>query len=99
MAPQFSIDQCGEEAALVCPSCGHAFLLHERIEIFDRAEDESHGIHLTVFHRRATFDTSLEGNPSSRRHGLKIRFSCETCVAQPVLSISQHKGVTYMKFA
>lgn len=99
MAPQFSIDQYGEEASLLCPSCGHDNLHHERIEIFDRTEDEPSGIHLTVFHGKATFDTSLEGNPCIRRHGLKIRFSCETCVARPVLSISQDTGTTYVEFA
>lgn len=98
MVPRFSIDGFVDGTALLCPSCGHFNLHHERIEIFERSEDEPRGIHLTVFHGKATFDTSLEGNPSSRRHGLKIRFWCETCVARPVLSFSQDRGTTYVEF-
>jgi hypothetical protein len=33
-------------------------------------------------------------DPSDRRDGLTITFSCETCEDLPVLSIVQHKGLT-----
>ena len=46
----------------------------------------------------ATVDTSVTGNPSRRRHGLKIYFWCEGCSSKSELSVSQHKGVTSVNF-
>jgi hypothetical protein len=37
-------------------------------------------------------------NPSPRRNGLTIRFSCEQCDARPVLAIWQHKGATMLEW-
>lgn len=95
MLPKFNMDE-GKE--LVCPSCGFHCLHHDKVEVFECTEDASHGVHVTVCDNKATMDTSLEGNPSPRRHGLSIHFWCEGCDAKPVLSIHQHKGSTYMSF-
>ena len=83
---------------LHCPSCGFTNLHHEKVDIFERDEDATHCVHVSVEGGKATIDTLLEGNPSSRRHGLTIRFRCEGCKAKPVLKIKQHKGITYFDF-
>lgn len=98
MIPELGDYNEGYGAELICPSCGSNFLHHEKVEIFERGEDETHGVHVSVADGKATCDTSLEGNPSARRHGLKIFFWCEGCDAKPVLSLSQHKGNTYVDF-
>lgn len=83
-------------AELLCPSCGCINLHHEAVEIFECGEDAEYGVHVTVTEGKATMDTTLSGNPSDRRHGLKISFWCEQCHEKPVLIIKQHKGSTYM---
>ncbi len=98
MTPEFSEYQEGSGAELHCPSCGCNYLHHDRVEIFECGEDAAHEVHVAVADGKATIDTSLNGNPSPRRHGLKINFWCENCDAEPVLSISQHKGNTYVEF-
>jgi hypothetical protein len=85
----------GYEAELQCPKCDGSNLHHERVEVFECGEDAKTGVHVVVANGKATVDTSLDGNPSARRHGLRIHFSCETCDAQPVMSVAQHKGSTY----
>ena len=99
MEPQLNPPQNGYDAELLCPSCGGNFLHHEVVEIFERSEDEEKGIHLKVAEGQATIDNSLKGNPSARRHGLAIRFRCETCPSEPVFTLSQHKGSTHVDFS
>ena len=99
MVPTFDDFQEGFGAELLCPSCGNNYLRHGKVEVFECGEDAKHGVHVTVADGKATMDTSLEGNPSARRHGMTIAFSCEGCKATPVLSIKQHKGNTYIDFA
>lgn len=98
MQPKFDAyqERCGAE--LLCPSCGFNYLHHEQVEIFEREEDQEHCIHVSVAEGKATIDTSPAGNPSSRRHGLRIHFSCEGCSARPILTIAQHKGNTLVDF-
>lgn len=98
MLPKFGQDHGNYGVELICPSCGFNCLHHEMVEVFERREDVLSGVHATVADAKATFDTSLEGNPSARRHGLKIYFWCEGCKTKPVLSISQHKGSTLVNF-
>lgn len=98
MIPKFGDFYEGDGAELLCPSCGFNYLHHDKVEVFECEEDATHGVHVTVAQAKATFDISLEGNPSARRHGLKVYFWCEGCKAKPVLSISQHKGNTYVDF-
>lgn len=98
MIPKFGEYQGAYGAELQCPSCDDNYLHHDLVEVFECKEDATHGVHVAVANNKATIDTSLEGNPSARRHGLKINFWCEGCGAKPVLSISQHKGITYVDF-
>lgn len=98
MQPKFNPPQGGYDAELLCPSCGGSFLHHERVEVFERGEDDEHGIHVLVKDGKAAIDTGLIGNLSARRHGLSIHFSCEGCSSQSVLTLAQHKGNTHVDF-
>lgn len=98
MQPQFNPLHNGDNSELLCPSCGGNYLHHELVEVFERAEDEDKGIRISVEDGRAKIDTSLTGNPSARRHGVSIHFSCEGCSAKPILTLAQHKGNTLVDF-
>jgi len=98
MQPKFDAYEQGFGAELLCPNCGFNYLHHDQVEIFERNEDALSGLHVVVDDGRLSTDTSLSGNPSSRRHGLNIRFWCEGCKAISILSIAQHKGNTLVDF-
>jgi predicted GIY-YIG superfamily endonuclease len=85
-----------------CPACGYFFTHQEYYEIFQRNED-SDGIRTIVQLNQTTVDTNMKGNPSSRRDGMRMFFTCEACHFHgdksedpPMfeLLIYQHKGVT-----
>jgi hypothetical protein len=85
-----------------CPACGYYFTHQEYYEIFQRNED-SGGIRTIVQLNQTTVDTNMKGNPSSRRDGMRMFFTCESCHGAeeegqypPMfeLLIYQHKGVT-----
>lgn len=69
MVPIFGEYQEGFGSELKCPAFGSSNLHHERVEVFECGEDASNGVHIAVEGGKATFDTSLTGNPSARRHG------------------------------
>lgn len=96
MIPQFEEDN--GEGTLLCPSCGGNYLHQRRVEVFERGEDSNIGLHVTVANMKMEVDNELHDNPSARRHGLKIIFSCETCKAEPVMTVAQHKGQTFVDF-
>ncbi|MBI4248079.1 MAG: hypothetical protein HY611_01140 [Elusimicrobia bacterium] len=98
MLPVFDNYQENVGGELECPACKHNNLHHERVEVFERSEDQKQGVHCSVSKSGAIFDTNLAGNPSERRHGLIIYFICESCSAKPILTIAQHKGTTYVNF-
>jgi len=83
---------------LLCPSCGCNYLRHDKIEVFEREPDAETGLHVTVGSGKASIDSDLNDNPSSRRHGVNMHFWCENCDAKPVLSVAQHKGNTWIDF-
>ncbi|MBR9911512.1 MAG: hypothetical protein GYB33_14285 [Gammaproteobacteria bacterium] len=88
----------GYGGELKCPSCGGIYLHHDKVEVFERSEDAETGVHAVVENNVVKTDNNLDGNPSRRRHGLKIHFWCEGCKAKPVISLSQHKGNTWVEF-
>jgi hypothetical protein len=98
MKPTFGEFQENDGVVLQCPSCGGNFLHHERVEVFEREEDQDSGMHVLVADKKASFDTSLDGNPSKRRNGITIQFWCEQCSAKPTHTIAQHKGNTLFGF-
>jgi hypothetical protein len=85
----------GAGAELVCPVCQGSYLHHGAVEVFDRNEDATKGLHVLIENETVTADGNLDGNPSSRRHGLRIAIECE-CGEHFSLKIAQHKGQTYM---
>lgn len=95
MVPKFT-EEFGGYILLKCPSCQGNNVCHTAIEIFDREEDKD-GLHVVVDKAGVRTDTNMKGNPSTRRHGLRIVFSCETCPALTALTIAQHKGETEVR--
>lgn len=86
---------------LVCPNCGGQNLHQEVVAVFEREEDAARTVVTAV--TRDSAETGLEDsetceNPSSRRHGVAIRFSCETCPDLPELTLAQHKGWTIVEW-
>ena len=95
-----------EEGCLSCPRCGSGYLHHEAVTIFNRDEDAQEMVTVVTPTRLSqTQEPSAgSGNPSSRRSGLTVRFTCEECcwelpnVPLMELTIAQHKGATYMEW-
>lgn len=81
---------------LECPHCGGNNLHQEHADVYFRAEDAPTGVHLSGSDRGYTVGTRLDGNPSSRRDGMKITFNCEQRCPKSVLGIVQHKGTTFI---
>lgn len=98
MQPKFNAPQGGYDSELLCPKCGGNYLRHDKVEVFERGEDQATAVHVTVEDGKAVLDQSLVGNPSARRHGLLVHFWCEGCSARTALSLYQHKGNTFMDF-
>ena len=96
MKPTFDQYYEGFGAELECPACHGNHLHHVKVEVFERSEDQPDGIHVVVGYQDVRVDKVLTGNPSSRRHGLKIYLECEQCEAKPVMVLAQHKGQTYI---
>jgi|WetSurMetagenome_2_1015567.scaffolds.fasta_scaffold700606_2 hypothetical protein len=86
------------DGELICPSCGGDNLHQVRVEVFEREEDKQTGVHADVVRDSVHIDTEMAGNPSKRRQGTKISFTCEGCDEAMILSIEQHKGTTYLHF-
>lgn len=79
--------------------CGNANLHQEQVKVYWReGEDSNLGRCVSSTKQKTEQFEHQSGNPSPRRDGLLIRFSCEHCFAEPELAIYQHKGATYMKW-
>lgn len=88
-----------DDDVLLCPVCKEFYLHHNDTTVYSRSEDEKECLKTTVGHKRTeTCIVNNTGNPSSRRDGICIHFWCETCDSKPVLEISQHKGLTFVKW-
>lgn len=86
---------------LTCPACGSYYLHQECMTVFDRHEDgkETRIVNIgkgTIVSGLVPSDETE--NPSRRRHGISIQFSCEQCPANLELTIAQHKGLEIMKW-
>ena len=90
--PKFTDDN----NAVLCPRCGFFYLHQEAVEVWNREEDKDvEGIRITEGGQvaKATGD-----NPSDRRSGVSIAFSCEGCPGDVELVIYQHKGQTFIEW-
>lgn len=91
-APEIAA-QNGEATA--CPNCGSSYLHHGKITVHHRESEDGPTISTSV--DGAAIDDKASGdNPSIRREGLVIDFTCEECSALPQLCIAQHKGSTHI---
>lgn len=82
---------------LSCPTCGGDYLHHGKVEVFNRAqEDSSEGKHVIVDGMQVESGETISGSPSRSRDGLRIEFSCEDCPDSLALEIYQHKGNTLL---
>jgi hypothetical protein len=85
---------------LLCPNCGRDYLHHDIVTVHDRQREDDETIDVTTIDGRtviqAAVHETIARSPSSRRHGLAIRFWCEGCDHVPELTVAQHKGQTYL---
>ena len=87
------------DPVLLCPICGETNLHHRKVEVFGRQQEDSQsGVHVVLDGATAKIDSSMSGNPSGRRDGVAIMFWCEHCDNETLLTLSQHKGSTYVNF-
>jgi hypothetical protein len=99
-----------DDSVLKCPSCGFQYMHQERVEVFDRDEDDDM-VRKTVVDEsgvtRSVVPNDGSGNPSDRRQGLRIFLACEQCNhggagpwvgPRKILNIVQHKGETLISW-
>lgn len=99
---EIALGDYGSTKLLHCPRCGGDCLHQDAVTIFNRDEDQEQLARIEVVGASAhvaIVPSNGSGNPSSRRQGLTIRFSCEGCGGdQPgdviELTVAQHKGST-----
>jgi len=92
---------CMQSDILNCPNCNGDTLHQESVTAYFRREDSDVGVVAEVGRDTASIDTKgdcVRGNPSARRDGMVISFSCECCDVIPRLAIIQHKGTTYFEW-
>ncbi len=87
--PEFDTQDFGAPV-LKCGNCGGSYIRHLRVDVYERHDDATSGLHVIVSNGRASFDHDLTGNPSERREGMTITFACEMCPEKSILSIAQH---------
>jgi hypothetical protein len=89
----------GDEV-LLCPFCGSNYTHQQAVDVWVRdKEDSGAGVHCKVNQGKAVFSNEIgHGNPSGRRDGLSIEFSCENCYGTPILLVYQHKSQTFIEW-
>lgn len=101
---KIGLEYDGDDSTLTCPRCGGSYLHHRSGVFYERGEDDESTVKITV----GDFESNMvvvpsksSGNPSRRRDGFVMRFSCESCSkSEPdlELSIAQHKGQTLISW-
>ncbi|MBN8968584.1 MAG: hypothetical protein J0G95_09000 [Rhizobiales bacterium] len=101
----FKFQDYGSTLGLSCPRCGSDYLHHTGAEFFERDEDGPSEIKITVEGgtvRTSVIPSTNSGNPSTRRHGMKVIFFCENCKGENgdaiEMNIAQHKGMTELSW-
>jgi len=91
-----------QDGMLLCPVCGpggYGYIHQGVVKNYARGEDDERVVVTTIdgVQSQVGIEASTNANPSSRRQGLTIQFSCETCGATDLeLAIAQHKGQTFV---
>lgn len=88
------------EQVLCCPKCGGEFLRHFRTVVCEPSrEDSDEGTEAVINSVGLTCAHRITKNPSPRRNGIRIFFSCENCGATPQLLLAQDKGNSLLWWA
>jgi predicted GIY-YIG superfamily endonuclease len=90
---------------LLCPNCGYYFTHTSNVEVYDRRTEDGYCWRHVVSGTKVKSSVDGRDNPSPRREGIRIYFSCESCHADDgsnypppfELLIYQHKGQTFFK--
>lgn len=89
------------EVSLNCEHCGNEWLHQEQVEIYRGPEDWHHTRVICDKHDNVTKEDhkprNNSRNPSPRRDGVRIVFSCEQCGGFTNLLVFQHKGKEYLQ--
>ena len=88
------------DETLRCPRCGEDYLHQGRVEVFHRVTEGEPSRGVTVDRGVPIADLSA-ANPSERRDGLLIFFSCGYCDLEArdlPLAVYQHKGRTIVEW-
>ncbi len=82
--------------AICCPTCDNDYTHPVCVESITRyGEDNEKGTRVMVWGHKVNFSQDANtGNPSKRRSGIKIRFSCENGCDDFVVTFAQNKGRT-----
>jgi len=99
---QIMTQDMGSAFALRCPRCGWDFIHQLGAIVFHRGEDAPSVVQTNVLGDNvsmAVVPSDKAQNPSDRRQGLAIQFSCEHCGGGDAdnvleLTLAQHKGYT-----
>lgn len=83
--------------ALLCPSCDSEYTHQQSVEVYFRDEEDAKKGSCVQVGSRSVRRIPMTNNPSDRRDGLRIHFSCEQCPALFVLDVLQHKGYTFVE--
>lgn len=102
---KFKFEDYGSALVVRCPRCDSEYLHHTGAVFFDRVEDGPSAVKIDVrgpATKTAVIPSEGSGNPSSRRHGMKVLFECENCLGEGdstiELNIAQHKGSTQLSW-
>ena len=87
-----------ERTPLQCPSCGDSFLHHGEVHVYARPQEDGPGHRVVIWENGDVEKMPAAGGFAGRRNDLRIRFTCETCVAVSWLFIVQHKGHTMLRW-
>jgi len=91
-----------EDDFMKCPSCNEIYLHQDKVEVWQRFEEDGPGRHTTISHGGDELLDVIDPRPPHRRDTIRIHFYCEHCHAGEdawdgtphVLEIYQHKGHT-----
>lgn len=100
-----------DDGVLMCPNCGEGYMHHLVVDVFMRPVEDGDSERTTLMHDVGVVACLPSENPSYRRDGVRIAFSCEFCTYRTtedgevdttiprrffVMKIVQHKGNTFM---
>lgn len=92
---------------LLCPICESEYLHQIHVHVFNRKSESSKDQKITTIENTGGDESVLEHlpahplppkNPSHRRQGLSIDFTCEDCHAPSRLHIYQYKGTSHIEW-